>query len=88
MGISKQGDAMARHYLYEAANVLLTTVKKRFALTNWGLRLVKTIGPKRARVASRESWLCCLDECGKMARTLKRPLQRKPGTSRSMNRRI
>lgn len=24
MGISKQGDAMARHYLYEAANVLLT----------------------------------------------------------------
>jgi hypothetical protein len=34
---------MARHYLYEAANVLLTTVKKRFALRNWG--------PKRARVA-------------------------------------
>ena len=29
MGISKQGDAMARHYLYEAANVLLTTVRKR-----------------------------------------------------------
>ena len=50
MGISKQGDAMARHYLYEA-NVLLTTVRKRFALRNWGLRLVKTIGPKRARVA-------------------------------------
>jgi len=42
MGISKQGDAMARHCLYEAANVLLTTVKKRFALRNWGLRLVKT----------------------------------------------
>jgi transposase len=51
MGISKQGDAMARHYLYEAANVLLTTVKKRFALRNWGLRLIKTVGPKRARVA-------------------------------------
>ena len=51
MGISKQGDAMARHYLYEAANVLLTTVRKRFALRSWGLRLVKTIGPKRARVA-------------------------------------
>ena len=50
MGISKQGDAMARHYLYEA-NVLLTTVKKRFALRNWGLRLIKTICPKRARVA-------------------------------------
>jgi transposase len=51
MGISKQGDAMARHYLYEAANVLLTTVKKRFALRSWGLRLMKTLGPKRARVA-------------------------------------
>ena len=51
MGISKQGDAMARHYLYEAANVLLTTVKKRFALRSWGLKLIKTVGPKRARVA-------------------------------------
>jgi transposase len=29
MGISKQGDAVARHYLYEAANVLRTSVKKR-----------------------------------------------------------
>ncbi len=51
MGISKQGDAMARHYLYEAANVLLTTVKKRFALRSWGLQLLKKVGPKRARVA-------------------------------------
>jgi transposase len=51
MGISKQGDAMARHYLYEAANVLLTTVKKRFALRSWGLKLLKTLGPKKARVA-------------------------------------
>ena len=79
---------MARHYLYEAANVLLTTVKKRFALRNWGLRLVKTIGPKRARVAVARKLAVCLDECGKMARTLKRPLKRKPRTSRSMNRRI
>jgi transposase len=51
MGISKQGDAMARHYLYEAANVLLTTVKKRFALRGWGLRLMRKLGPNRARVA-------------------------------------
>lgn len=51
MGISKQGDAMARHYLYEAANVLLTTVKKRFALRDWGLKLMRKVGPKRARVA-------------------------------------
>jgi transposase len=51
MGISKQGDAMARHYLYEAANVLLTQVRKPSALRSWGLKLLKTIGPKRARVA-------------------------------------
>lgn len=51
LGISKQGDAMARHYLYEAANVLLTSVKKRSALRSWGLKLMKTIGAKRARVA-------------------------------------
>jgi hypothetical protein len=61
MGISKQGDAMARHYLYEAAiawrsrrgaaYVLLTSVRKPSALRNWGLKLMKTISPKRARVA-------------------------------------
>ena len=51
LGISKQGDAMARHYLYEAANVLLTSVKKGSALRSWGLKLLKNIGPKRARVA-------------------------------------
>lgn len=49
--ISRQGDKMARHYLYEAANVLLTTVRKRSALKSWGLRLVKKRGAKRARVA-------------------------------------
>jgi transposase len=51
MGISKQGDAMARHYLHEAANVPLTMAKKRFALRGWGLRLIRKLGPKRARVA-------------------------------------
>ena len=51
MGISKQGDAMARHYLHEAANVRLTTVKKCFALRSWGLKLLKTPGSKKARVA-------------------------------------
>ena len=42
---------MDRHYLYEAANVLLRTVKKRFALRSWSLKLLKTHGPKKARVA-------------------------------------
>jgi transposase len=51
LGISHQGDAMARHYLYEAANVLLTTVRSPSALKSWGLKLVKRRGPKRARVA-------------------------------------
>lgn len=51
LGISCQGDAMTRHYLYEAANVLLTTVKRRSALKSWGLRVMKRRGAKRARVA-------------------------------------
>jgi transposase len=42
---------MARHYLYEAANVLLTTVRSPSALKSWGLKLVKRRGPKRARFA-------------------------------------
>ena len=51
LGISRQGDAMVRHYLYEAAGVLLTTVRRRSALKSWGLGLLKRLGPKRARVA-------------------------------------
>jgi transposase len=51
LGISKQGDHMARHYLYEAANVLLSTVRSRSELKTWGLRILKRCGPKKARVA-------------------------------------
>jgi len=36
LGISYQGDAMARHYLYEAANVLLTTVRSPFGAQKLG----------------------------------------------------
>lgn len=46
--ISKQGDVVVRHYLYEAANCLLTTWGGRSALKSWGLRLVKRIGAKKA----------------------------------------
>lgn len=49
--ISRQGDAMARHYLYEAANCLMTTVGGRSALKSWGLRLMKRVGAKKARTA-------------------------------------
>lgn len=58
--ISKQGDAMARHYLYEAANCLLTTWGGRSPLKSWGLRLVKRLGAKKARVAVARKLACLL----------------------------
>lgn len=58
--ISKQGDAMARHYLYEAANCLLTTWGGRSPLKSWGLRLVKRVGAKKARVAVARKLACLL----------------------------
>ena len=51
LSISRAGDAMLRHYLYEAANCLLTTVSGPSALKSWGLKLVKRCGAKRARTA-------------------------------------
>ena len=50
-GISKAGDPMLRHALYEAANSLLVRVKRPCALQTWGKALATTKGPKRARVA-------------------------------------
>lgn len=49
--ISKCGDAMTRTYLFEAAGVLLTRVKKWCALKAWGLRIAKRSGMKKARIA-------------------------------------
>jgi transposase len=49
--ISKRGDSVVRHQLYEAANVLLTRVKKPSALQAWGLGIAKRSGMKKARVA-------------------------------------
>lgn len=49
--ISKRGDRLLRHALYEAANVLLSRLKKSCALQTWGKRLAEQKGPKRARVA-------------------------------------
>ena len=49
--ISKCGDTMVRNYLFEAAGVLLTRVPQWCALKAWGLRLVKRIGFKKAKVA-------------------------------------
>ncbi len=49
--ISKAGDPMLRGALYEAANSLLSRVKRTCALQAWGRKLAETKGPKRARVA-------------------------------------
>lgn len=49
--ISKHGDNLVRHYLYEAAGVLLTRVKQGSSLQAWGLRIAKRSGMKKARVA-------------------------------------
>lgn len=49
--ISKAGDAMLRRALYEAANNLLSRVKRPFALQQWGRRIAETKGSKHARTA-------------------------------------
>jgi transposase len=49
--ISKRGDALVRTYLFEAAGVLLTCVKKESALQAWGLQVAQRAGFKKAKVA-------------------------------------
>jgi transposase len=49
--ISKCGDGLLRHYLFEAAGVLLTRVGRWSQLKAWGLRLTKRIGLRKAKVA-------------------------------------
>jgi transposase len=49
--ISKHGNSMTRKHLYEAATTLLTRTTAFSALKAWGLRLAKTSGFKKARVA-------------------------------------
>jgi transposase len=49
--ISRCGDALTRGYLYEAANIMLTRSRATSALRNWGMKLNKKVGFKKARVA-------------------------------------
>ncbi len=49
--ISKCGDTFTRTCLYEAANVLLTRVQRFSPLKAWGMRLMKRIGGRKARIA-------------------------------------
>ena len=49
--ISKHGDAMLRSFLYEAANNLLTVVRRPHPLKDWARRIKKRSGHKKACVA-------------------------------------
>ena len=49
--ISKQGDGLLRHLLYEAANSLLTGVRKAHPLKDWARRIRKRSSHKKACVA-------------------------------------
>ena len=49
--ISKCGDKMMRHLLYEAAGVLLARTKMENPLKAWGVKIAKRSGTKRARAA-------------------------------------
>ena len=49
--ISKCGDRMMRHLLYEAASVLMTRTRKWSQLRAWGIAVAKRRGMKRATVA-------------------------------------
>lgn len=60
LGMSRQGDAMARHYLYEAANALLSSVRRSSALKRWGHRVLKRRGAKPARVALARKMACVM----------------------------
>lgn len=49
--ISKQGDGLVRTYLYEAASVLISKISRWSKLKAWGMRLAKTSGHGKARIA-------------------------------------
>ena len=49
--VSKCGDKDVRKHLYEAANVLLTRIRRPSALQVWGLAIAKRSGFKKAKVA-------------------------------------
>jgi transposase len=49
--ISKRGDALLRGYLYEAATVLISRLKRPCALAAWARALAERTGIKKARVA-------------------------------------
>ncbi|MGF6313362.1 transposase [Bradyrhizobium sp. i1.8.4] len=49
--ISKCSNHQMRTHLFEAANVLLTVVRRSCALKRWGRKLAKRIGAKKRKVS-------------------------------------
>jgi transposase len=49
--VSRCGDKSVRTHLYEAANVILTRIRRPSALQAWGLGIAKRSGFKKAKVA-------------------------------------
>lgn len=49
--ISKRGYHQMRPYLFEAANVLLTVVRRSSSLKRWGSELARRNGAKKVKVA-------------------------------------
>lgn len=49
--ITKSGDGLVRTYLYEAANAIMTRMRRPCALRTWALDLVKRSSDRKARVA-------------------------------------
>jgi transposase len=49
--ISKAGDRMVRSLLFEAANAVVTRLRKDSALRRWGLQLSARVGARKAKVA-------------------------------------
>jgi transposase len=49
--ISRWGDRLLRSYLFEAASVLIHRTKRWSPFAEWGQRLVKRIGLKKAKIA-------------------------------------
>jgi len=58
--ITKEGDGLVRSLLIESATVLLTRVKRRSHLKEWGQRLQKEKGFGKARVAVARKRACLL----------------------------
>jgi transposase len=49
--ISKRGDRLTRSYLFEAANVLISVVRRPSPLKSWATKLVERIGRKKTTLA-------------------------------------